>query len=75
VAISTQKALESMLELVEIEIDHVNEYRLGGGLERVNETAERMRKLTTLQVNLIQKMIEHSTPKKVSWNDIINGNL
>jgi len=70
-----QEKLEAMLDCVTLEIDHVNEYRRGGGLERIDETADRMRKLTALQVNLIQKILEHSTPQRLSWDDIINGTL
>jgi hypothetical protein len=62
--------LEAMLDLVNLEIDHVNEYRLGGGMERINETADRMRKLTALQVNLIEMLIQETTPHKISWNEI-----
>jgi len=63
--------LEAMLDFVNLEIDHVNEYRCGGGMERINETADRMRKLTALQVNIIEMLIEETTPKKISWNEII----
>jgi len=63
--------LEAMLDMVNIEIDHVNEYRSGGGMERIAETADRMRKLVALQVNLIEMLIQETTPKKISWNEII----
>lgn len=62
--------LEAMLDVVNLEIDHVNEYRSGGGMERIAETADRMRKLTALQVNLIEMLIQETTPKKISWNEI-----
>jgi len=64
--------LEAMLDVVNIEIDHINEYRLGGGMERINETADRMRKLTALQVNLIEMLIQETTPQKISWNQIVD---
>lgn len=67
--------LESMLMATEIAIDRVNDYRLGGGLERVTETADEMRKLGALQTNLILKLLECHQPEIVTWQDIINGNL
>lgn len=66
--------LEAMLDLVNLEIDHVNEYRSGGGMERINETDGKMRKLTALQFNLIEMLIQETTPKKISWNEIIGRN-
>lgn len=68
-----REMLESMLAATEMAIDRVNDYRLGGGLERIAETADEMRKLTALQVNLILELIQVTTPETISWNEIIES--
>lgn len=59
--------LQAMFDLVTLEIDNINEYRLGGGLERVVETSERMAKLGTLQINILIMMANEPSPAPLKF--------